>query len=164
MHYCPVVISLCAKTLTGLSNTCGHFKWYHGHSTLDRIFPVGRSATGRRVGAYGTWRSYLSAVGISHGCATHLEPTPKPEVSTVWRHKSGRGTFHLPKKRRGGWNGARRSWIDFRCIDVRIKHLEAAFYLLHNSLFIKGPWSGFCLTQIISELAFITIFLFVWHI
>ena len=102
LQRCIIVLqsSLYVRKLSLVSAT--HVATYHyGHSTLDRIFPVGRSATGRRVGAYGTWRSYLSAVGISHGCATHLEPTPKPEVSTVWRHKSGRGTFHLLKKRRG---------------------------------------------------------------
>ena len=47
--------------------------------------------------------------------------------------------FTCRRREGGGWNGARRAWRDFKCVDVRIKHLEAAFYLLHNSLFIKGP-------------------------
>ena len=127
-----------------------HVATYYGHSTLDRKFPVGRSATGSRVGAYGTWRSYLSAVGISHGCATHLEPTPKPEVSTVCRHKCGRGTFHLLRKtaRRRRGTECMGAWRDFRCVDVRIKHLKVAFYLLNNPYEVFASFRIFALSEL----------------
>lgn len=103
------------------------------------------------------------AVGISHGCATHLEPTPKPEVSTVCRHKCGRGTFHLLRKttwRRRGTE-CMEAWRDFRCVDVRIKHLKVAFYLLNNPYEVFASFRIFALSELTN--VFSTIFLFVWQ-